>query len=131
MTSFMINSANDLALLRRSSERQLYGKVEFSQLILRKFGDDALTVAAVGLTRHLNACGCGLASVFVVLAIAVFAISYGTIWPAIALFSWKSGAMVFAVLCSAALLGKLIGLAYSEWRFRQLLAYADRILKSA
>ena len=34
---------------------------------------------------------------------------------------WQAGGATFAAVCLAAALGKLLGLAYTEWRFRQLL----------
>lgn len=34
---------------------------------------------------------------------------------------WQAGGATFAAVCLAAALGKLLGLACAEWRFRQLL----------
>jgi hypothetical protein len=130
MKSFMIYSGNDLGVLRQGSERRFYRKVEFSPAIRRKCGDVALTSVAAGLNRHLNACGCGLASLFVALTIAGSTVAYGMSWLTVISTSWTSAVVLFALLCGAAITGKLIGLAYSEWQFRRFLHHAEEILKS-
>jgi hypothetical protein len=130
MKIFIIHSANDLAVLRKSSERRFYRKVEFSTAIRRKCGDVALTAVAASLSRHLNACGCGLASLFVALTMASYAIAYGMSWSSVIRTSWKSAVVFFTLLCGAAITGKLIGIAHSEWQFRRLLRRTEELLKS-
>ncbi|MDP2367341.1 hypothetical protein [Rhodoferax sp.] len=121
MRTFIIRPTSDLALLRRGSERRFYGRIEIDAAVLESDGGEALAVVVGGLNRHLNACGCGLASVFVVMTMAGLAMFHGTAWRESPGLSWQTGAMVFITLCAAAALGKLIGIAHSEWVFRRLL----------
>lgn len=130
MRTFLISSTSDLALLRRGSERRFYGKIEVDTALRESGAGEALAGVVGGLNRHLNACGCGLASVFVVMAMAGLATFYGTTWRDSPGLNWQTGAMVFVALCAAAALGKLIGIAHSEWRFRRLLKRVAVILRT-
>jgi hypothetical protein len=127
--TFVISPTSDLALLRRGSERRFYGRIEVDAALRESGAGEALAGLAGGLNRHLNACGCGLASVFVVMAMAGLALFYGTAWHDSPDLGWQRGATVFVVLCAAAALGKLIGVAHSEWRFRRLLERVAVILR--
>ena len=128
MRTFVIRPTSDLALLRRGSERRFYGKIEIDAALRDSDGGVALAVVVGGLNRHLNACGCGLASLFVVMAMAGLAMFHGTAWRESPGLSWQTGAMVFITLCAAAALGKLIGITHSEWMFRRLLRRLADIL---
>jgi len=129
MRTFLISPTSDLTLLRRGSERRFYGKIEVDAAARESIDGEALAAVVKGLNRHLNACGCGLASVFVVMAMAGLALVYGTAWHDSPSLSWQTGATVFVALCTAAVLGKLTGIAHSEWQFRRLLKRVAVLLR--
>lgn len=130
MRTFIISPASDLSLLHRGGERRFYARIEIDAAVRESSGGAALAALVKGLNRHLNACGCGLASVFVVMAMAGLALVYGTAWHDSPSLSWQTGATVFVALCTAAVLGKLIGIAHSEWQFRRLLKRVAVILRA-
>lgn len=120
MKIFVVSSASDLSRLRRGSDRRFYRRIEIDPSL--QHGSTAGTLANLvgSLNRHLNVCGCGLASIFVVVGLACLVWNFGhrrlVHWQ-----EWRLWATAFGFLCAAACAGKLISLAYSEWMFRRLL----------
>jgi hypothetical protein len=129
MRTFIISPTSDLSLLHRGGERRFYAKIEIDATIRDPASREALAHVVSDLNRHLNACGCGLASVFVVVTMAALAAFHGSSWRDWPSIGWQTGGTVFVTLCAAAALGKLIGIAYSEWMFRRLLTRLAAMLR--
>ena len=127
MRSFVVSSTSELIRLRRGSDRRFYRRIEIDPSLRDGAMAGALAILVAGLNRHLNACGCGLASV-VVVSLACLAWRFSFSW--MHWQDWQLWATAFGVLCAAASAGKLVSLAYSEWMFRRLLGRLAETLTS-
>lgn len=120
MKDFVLSSASDLSRLRSGSDRRFYRRIEIDPSLRHGSTAGTLAILVRSLNRHLNVCGCGLASIFVVVGLASLAWHFGhsqmVHWQ-----EWSLWASALGMLCAAACAGKLISLAYSEWMFRRLL----------
>ena len=107
--NLILDSPTELLALRSRSARR-----DVSRIVLAFKRDD---VDERAINRGLRACGCDTGAIFLFIAIASMLIAFEFGWRA---SWWIVGAIVFG----AALVGKIAGIVFAEWRLR---ATIDRL----